>query len=62
MEEKVIGCTECGLGRYYTMPNSDRLRAFYSEEHYGVPGWKFQPVIEEIVQVVGERQTSVLSL
>ena len=61
MEERVIVCTGCGLGRFYPMPNFDRLRALYPEEYYGEPGWKFQPLIEGLVRVVGERHTSFLS-
>jgi len=60
MEEKVIVCTGCGLGHFHPMPNSDRLRAFYPEEYYGEPGWKFQPLIEGLVRAVGERHTSFL--
>ncbi len=61
MEEKVVVCTECGLGRFHPMPNPDRLRALYPDEYYGEPGWKFQPLIEGLVRVVGERHTSFLS-
>jgi 2-polyprenyl-3-methyl-5-hydroxy-6-metoxy-1,4-benzoquinol methylase len=60
MEEKVIVCTGCGLGRFHPMPNSERLRALYPEEYYGEPGWKFQPLIEGLVRAVGERHTSFL--
>jgi 2-polyprenyl-3-methyl-5-hydroxy-6-metoxy-1,4-benzoquinol methylase len=43
------------------MPNPNRLRALYPDEYYGEPGWKFQPLIEGLVRVVGERHTSFLS-
>ncbi len=61
MEERVVVCTSCGLGRFHPMPDSDRLRALYPSEYYGEPGWKFQSAIEWLVRAVGERHTSFLS-
>ena len=61
MAEKVVVCTECGLGRLYPELNSDRLRALYPDEYYGEPGRKFQPLIEGLVRAVGERHISFLS-
>ena len=61
MEEKVVVCTGCGLGRFHPMPSPDRLRALYPGEYYGEPGRKFQPLIEGLVRAVGERHTSFLS-
>lgn len=61
MEEKVVACRECGLGRFHPMPHPDRLRALYPDEYYGEPGCKFRPLIEWLVRVVGERHTSFLS-
>jgi 2-polyprenyl-3-methyl-5-hydroxy-6-metoxy-1,4-benzoquinol methylase len=61
MEEKVVVCTRCGLGRFHPMLSPDRLRALYPEEYYGGPGRKFQPMIEALVRAVGERHTSFLS-
>ena len=57
----MVVCTGCGLGRFHPMPNPDRLRALYPDEYYGEPGWKFQPLIEGLVRVVGERHISFLS-
>jgi len=61
MEEGVVACTECGLGRLYPTPSPDRLRALYPDEYYGEPGRKFQPLIEGLVRAVGERHISFLS-
>ena len=61
MEEKVVVCAECGLGRLYPALSSDRLRALYPDEYYGEPGRKFQPLIEGLVRTVGERHISFLS-
>ncbi len=61
MEEKVVVCTGCGLGRIHPMLTPNRLRAFYPDEYYGEPGSKFQPMIEGLVRAVGERHTSFLS-
>jgi 2-polyprenyl-3-methyl-5-hydroxy-6-metoxy-1,4-benzoquinol methylase len=61
IEEKVVTCTGCGLGRFHPMPSPDRLRALYPNEYYGEPGRKFQPLIEGLVRAVGERHTSFLS-
>jgi SAM-dependent methyltransferase len=61
MEEKVVVCTGCGLGRLYPALSSDRLRALYPDEYYGEPGRKFQPLIEGLVRAVGERHISFLS-
>jgi len=61
MEERVVVCTGCGLGRFYPMPCPDRLRALYPDEYYGEPGQKFHPLIEWLVRAVGERHISFLS-
>ena len=61
MAEKVVVCTECGLGRLYPELGSDRLRTLYPDEYYGEPGRKFQPLIEGLVRAVGERHISFLS-
>ena len=61
MEESVVVCTECGLGRFHPMLSPDRLRTLYPGEYYGEPGRKFQPLIEGLVRVVGERHISFLS-
>jgi len=61
MEERVVVCTGCGLGRFHPAPDPDRLRALYPAEYYGEPGWKFQSAIEWLVRAVGERHTSFLS-
>jgi 2-polyprenyl-3-methyl-5-hydroxy-6-metoxy-1,4-benzoquinol methylase len=61
MAEKVVVCTQCGLGRFYPMPNPDQLRALYPDAYYGEPGRKFHPLIEGLVRAVGERHISFLS-
>jgi 2-polyprenyl-3-methyl-5-hydroxy-6-metoxy-1,4-benzoquinol methylase len=61
IEEKVVSCTGCGLGRLYPALSSDRLRALYPDEYYGEPGRKFQPLIEGLVRAVGARHISFLS-
>ena len=61
MEEAVLVCAECGLGRLYPELSPDRLRVLYPDEYYGEPGRKFQPAIERLVRLVGERHISFLS-
>ena len=43
------------------MPSSEEVRGFYPEEYYGEPGTKFQPRVERLVRVVGERHISFLT-
>ncbi len=61
MEEAVVVCTECGLGRSHPMPSPSRLRALYPDEYYGELGRKFQPLIEGLVRAVGARHISFRS-
>jgi 2-polyprenyl-3-methyl-5-hydroxy-6-metoxy-1,4-benzoquinol methylase len=61
IENRVVVCTRCGLGRLDPMPDAGRVRSFYPGEYYGEPGAKFQPVIERMVRWVGERHLSFLS-
>jgi 2-polyprenyl-3-methyl-5-hydroxy-6-metoxy-1,4-benzoquinol methylase len=58
---KVVVCTGCGLGRFHPMPGREEVRGFYPEEYYGEPGTKFQPLVERLVRVVGERHISFLT-
>jgi 2-polyprenyl-3-methyl-5-hydroxy-6-metoxy-1,4-benzoquinol methylase len=37
------------------------VRAFYPDEYYGEPGTKFQPLVERLVRLVGERHIGFLS-
>ncbi len=43
------------------MPDADQVRSFYPGGYYGEPGAKFQPAIERMVRVVGERHLGFLS-
>ena len=43
------------------MPGREELRGFYPEQYYGEPGTKFQPLVERLVRVVGERHISFLT-
>jgi 2-polyprenyl-3-methyl-5-hydroxy-6-metoxy-1,4-benzoquinol methylase len=61
IDEKVVVCVECGLGRLDPALSSERIRALYPDEYYGEPGRKFQPVIEGLVRAVGARHISFLS-
>jgi 2-polyprenyl-3-methyl-5-hydroxy-6-metoxy-1,4-benzoquinol methylase len=58
---KVVVCTGCGLGRFHPMPGREEVRGFYPAEYYGEPGTKFQPLVERLVRVVGERHISFLT-
>lgn len=57
----VVVCTLCGLGRFHPMPGAEEVRAYYPDEYYGEPGTKFQPLVERLVRLVGERHISFLS-
>jgi len=61
MASPVVVCDRCGLGRFDPMPDPEAVRAFYPDEYYGEPGTKFQPLIENLVRIVGERHISFLS-
>ena len=37
------------------MPSREEVRGFYPGQYYGEPGTKFQPLVERLVRVVGER-------
>lgn len=43
------------------MPEKEEVRGFYPDEYYGEPGTKFQPLVERLVRLVGERHISFLS-
>ena len=43
------------------MPSREEVRGFYPEQYYGEPGTKFQPLVERLVRVVGERHISFLT-
>jgi 2-polyprenyl-3-methyl-5-hydroxy-6-metoxy-1,4-benzoquinol methylase len=58
---KVVVCSGCGLGRFDPMPSREEVRGFYPDEYYGEPGTKFQPLVERLVRIVGERHISFLS-
>ena len=57
----VVVCAECGLGRFDPMPGAETVEAFYPDSYYGVPGVKFQPLIEGLVRWVGSRHVRFLS-
>jgi len=61
MASPVVVCDRCGLGRFDPMPDPEAVRAYYPDEYYGEPGTKFQPLIENLVRIVGERHISFLS-
>ena len=58
---RVVVCSGCGLGRFDPMPDAGQVRSFYPGEYYGEPGAKFQPAIERMVRLVGERHLGFLS-
>jgi len=58
---RVVVCDDCGLGRFDPMLTADEIRGLYPDEYYGEPGVKFQPLIERLVRLVGERHISFLS-
>jgi len=43
------------------MPGREEVRGFYPEQYYGEPGTKFQPLVERLVRLVGERHISFLT-
>jgi len=61
VEEPVVRCVDCGLGRFHPMLGTERIGAFYPDEYYGEPGVKFQPAIERLVRLVGARHIGFLS-
>jgi 2-polyprenyl-3-methyl-5-hydroxy-6-metoxy-1,4-benzoquinol methylase len=61
MASPIVVCDRCGLGRFDPMPDPEAVRGFYPDEYYGEPGTKFQPLIERLVRIVGERHISFLS-
>jgi 2-polyprenyl-3-methyl-5-hydroxy-6-metoxy-1,4-benzoquinol methylase len=58
---RVVVCDGCGLGRFHPMPGAEEIRELYPDEYYGEPGVKFQPLIERMVRIVGERHITFLS-
>ncbi|MCH2169250.1 class I SAM-dependent methyltransferase [Myxococcota bacterium] len=61
MTERVVVCSECGLGRLHPMPDAEVIESYYPDEYYGEPGIKFQPLVERLVRWVGSRHISFLS-
>jgi 2-polyprenyl-3-methyl-5-hydroxy-6-metoxy-1,4-benzoquinol methylase len=59
-DSRVLVCRRCGLGRLHPIPSAEELRALYPDEYYGEPGTKFQPIIERLVRIVGERHVGFL--
>ncbi len=59
-DSRVLVCRRCGLGRLHPIPSAKELRALYPDEYYGEPGTKFQPVVERLVRIVGERHAGFL--
>jgi SAM-dependent methyltransferase len=57
----VVVCVRCGLGRFHPIPEPEVVRGFYPDEYYGEPGTKFQPLVERLVRLVGERHIGFLS-
>lgn len=58
---RVVVCDDCGLGRFEPMLSAEEIRDLYPDEYYGEPGVKFQPLVERLVRLVGERHISFLS-
>ncbi|MGH0031853.1 MAG: methyltransferase domain-containing protein [Myxococcota bacterium] len=58
---RVVVCDDCGLGRFEPMLTAGEIRGLYPDEYYGEPGVKFQPLVERLVRLVGERHISFLS-
>jgi 2-polyprenyl-3-methyl-5-hydroxy-6-metoxy-1,4-benzoquinol methylase len=58
---RVVVCDGCGLGRLHPMPGAEEIRELYPDEYYGEPGVKFQPLVERLVRLVGERHIGFLS-
>ncbi len=58
---KVVVCTECGLGRLHPAPTPEEIRSYYPDEYYGEPGTKFQPAVEYLVRWVGRRHIDALT-
>jgi SAM-dependent methyltransferase len=61
VEEVVVVCDDCGLGRFHPMLAPERVAELYPDEYYGEPGVKFQWLIEWLVRKVGERHIQFLS-
>jgi len=57
----VVVCVRCGLGRFHPSPGAKEVRALYPDEYYGEPGTKFQPLIENLVRLIGARHIGFLS-
>jgi SAM-dependent methyltransferase len=58
---RVVVCDDCGLGRFHPMLRAEEIRELYPDEYYGEPGVKFQPLVERLVRLVGERHIRFLS-
>jgi 2-polyprenyl-3-methyl-5-hydroxy-6-metoxy-1,4-benzoquinol methylase len=60
LEERVVVCARCGLGRLHPLPDEARIRAFYPADYYGHQGQKFFPAVERLLRVVGARHLRFL--
>ena len=61
VDAPVVVCDGCGLGRFHPMLDAAQVGAFYPDEYYGEPGVKFQPAVERLVRLVGERHIAFLT-
>ena len=61
MPERVMVCTDCGLGRLYPLPTPERIAKFYPPEYYGGPGAKFRPLLERAIRIIGARHIHSLT-
>jgi SAM-dependent methyltransferase len=61
IEQPIVVCTDCGLGRFHPMLSREQIAACYPEEYYGGPTTKFRPFIEMLVRAVARRHIDFLS-
>jgi methionine biosynthesis protein MetW len=62
VDEPVVVCEQCGVGRFEPMLTPDAIAAFYPDDYYGEPGVKFHPIVERAVRWIGARHVRFLSL
>lgn len=61
IEQPIVVCAGCGLGRFDPMLSPEQIAACYPAEYYGGPTTKFRPLVEILVRAVARRHIDFLS-
>lgn len=61
IEQPILVCLGCGLGRYYPELEAPQIDAAYPPDYYGFASTKFRGFVEVLVRMVARRHVEFLS-